>query len=60
MAAAAWNPGGLPPLRKAWTAVAEAEEALAANQNAVAVLERMLIEIGPAEQQRQRQGRAPA
>ncbi len=44
--------GGARRLRHAWGAVIEAQGALAANVNAVAVLERMLMEMAPVERAR--------
>jgi DNA polymerase-3 subunit delta' len=49
LAAAATSQPALGPLRRALAAVAEAEQALLANTNAVLAVERMLLEIRPCE-----------
>ncbi len=51
LAAAAGSPGGLDRLRRAWAAAMEASTAVAANINAETAVERMLLELRPAERE---------
>jgi DNA polymerase-3 subunit delta' len=51
VAAAARRRPGLGPLRRALTAVLEADQALAGNANAVLAVERLLLELRPCEQE---------